>query len=629
MAAAGDNSHRPLLLFLLPIHFFLLTFNPSFSLASFVPNTSSADHDRPRSSPNLSSTKPATTTTTVDTTSSPARESSAVSGGVDAEVDVCIVGAGITGLSTAFYLKEKGITNIALLESSSRPGGCLHTVCAPSSSSSSPPYICELGANSFQCPPAGNSAVAELVERLGLHESLLVADSRLPRYVVNGGELFKVPLSLREWWQTKLISRKGKWRMLKGLFGLGTGRRTGRRFGESRDESDDESVGDLVGRHLGEEVVEKLVSPFVAGVYAGDAYNISCKAAFPKIYELLHGQRSLLWSFVCAKARRLCRGGSWRGSSTVCSFRGGMRQLVEALIQQIEGSGEGGEEKKKKIWLGSKVRRIWAEQKTKREKRWFCEIMRPDKSVHIIRSKQLVLTGSAHDCASLLSTIPVASSQTSTHHHQHLCSVLKSIPHVDVAVVCLAYPLAALKTPNSTSGFGHLIPPSEGLASLGAIWASSLFPSDNRCPQGQVMFTAFLGGGGGERMSVDVCGTAPSRLVDIAHKELAQIMLKKDSALAPLPRNLPFRPHQTNLYIISSTTKPPTTTTAGVVVCAKQWRNCIPQLVKGHAQKMRRVERLLKQVGGLSLEGGWRTGVAVHARLQAARRLAEELALLV
>ncbi|MEU0147968.1 protoporphyrinogen oxidase [Streptomyces sp. NPDC006288] len=48
---------------------------------------------------------------------------------------------------------------------------------------------------------------------------------------------------------------------------------------------DDVAVGAYVADRLGREVVDRLVEPLLGGVYAGDAYRISMRAAVPQLFE--------------------------------------------------------------------------------------------------------------------------------------------------------------------------------------------------------------------------------------------------------------------------------------------------------------------------------------------------------
>jgi monoamine oxidase len=51
------------------------------------------------------------------------------------EVDVVIVGAGLAGLGAAAHLRDRGITNVVVLEGRDRIGGRVHMWSPPEASS--------------------------------------------------------------------------------------------------------------------------------------------------------------------------------------------------------------------------------------------------------------------------------------------------------------------------------------------------------------------------------------------------------------------------------------------------------------------------------------------------------------
>ncbi|MEU5821345.1 protoporphyrinogen oxidase [Streptomyces sp. NPDC047803] len=57
---------------------------------------------------------------------------------------------------------------------------------------------------------------------------------------------------------------------------------------------EDVSVGTYVADRLGREVVDRLVEPLLGGVYAGDAYRISMRAAVPQLFRAARQGGSLL-----------------------------------------------------------------------------------------------------------------------------------------------------------------------------------------------------------------------------------------------------------------------------------------------------------------------------------------------
>ncbi|MET7345371.1 protoporphyrinogen oxidase [Streptomyces sp. NPDC005547] len=82
---------------------------------------------------------------------------------------------------------------------------------------------------------------------------------------------------------------------------------------------EDVSVGTYVADRLGREVVDRLVEPLLGGVYAGDAYRISMRAAVPQLFEAAR------------------HGGSLLDGVTRLQERAASRQQTGPVFQGIEG----------------------------------------------------------------------------------------------------------------------------------------------------------------------------------------------------------------------------------------------------------------------------------------------------
>src|SRR5262245_19802691 len=96
---------------------------------------------------------------------------------------VAIIGAGISGLTAAFYLKRKGVP-VTLYEASGRVGGVIQTVRKDG-------YLAECGPNSaLETSPK----IATLIRDLGLESRRLYSDPAAEnRYIVRGGKPLLVP----------------------------------------------------------------------------------------------------------------------------------------------------------------------------------------------------------------------------------------------------------------------------------------------------------------------------------------------------------------------------------------------------------------------------------------------------
>ena len=136
-------------------------------------------------------------------------------------------------------------------------------------------FLLELGPNTVRPTPE----LWALVGELGLRDEALLADPRLPRYVEWNGRLHALPMSPGGLVSTKLLSARGKLRLLAEPFARG---------GQP---DPDESVHAFFARRLGEEVADRFIEPFVGGIFAGSSRSLSVAAAFPSLARWDTGAR--------------------------------------------------------------------------------------------------------------------------------------------------------------------------------------------------------------------------------------------------------------------------------------------------------------------------------------------------
>ncbi|MDG6898825.1 MAG: protoporphyrinogen oxidase, partial [Nitrososphaerota archaeon] len=200
--------------------------------------------------------------------------------------EVVVVGGGISGLSTCYYLKRLAAAagqdlRLTLIEAEDRLGGKIAT-------SVDDGLVIEGGPDSFFTL---KPSALDLCEELGLKESLVFADpSSRGTYILNHGRLSRLPegtetgMPTRLWpfMKTDLLSTRGKLRAMADLI-------IPRRRGDS-----DESVGSFIGRRFGKEFLEKIVEPLYAGIFAGDVYQLSSRAVLPRLVQIESSRGSLI-----------------------------------------------------------------------------------------------------------------------------------------------------------------------------------------------------------------------------------------------------------------------------------------------------------------------------------------------
>lgn len=374
-----------------------------------------------------------------------------------------VVGGGISGLSTAWFLHRRGIA-VRVLEAETRPGGLISTERHDG-------WLIERGPNStLQKPARPDDALGRLVEGLGLSPRLLEAGKTgNRRYVMRDGRLLALPGSPPAMLTTRLFSLRAKLRLLAEPF-----------IGRA---SVEETIAAFVERRLGREFLDYAVEPFVSGVYAGDPRTLSVRAAVPRIHQLEVLYGSLIrGAFALGKAAK----GAGMPAGRLISFDQGMAVLPETLAAALPPGS---------VRVGCRVSSV---QPT--EGGW--EVTYDGE---IERGSRLVLAVPAAAAAALLE--PLA---------PEAAALLREIVYAPIVSAGFGYPRAAVGHP--LDGFGFLVPRREGVRILGGLFSSALFP--DRAPPGKALVTAFIGGA----TDPDAVQTDEHSLTALIHKDLGRTL---------------------------------------------------------------------------------------------------------
>ncbi len=190
--------------------------------------------------------------------------------------DVVIIGAGISGLTTAWYLKRANpLLTFCVLERGDVGGKIATTEIAG--------MRVDCGPDAFLARVEGG---VELASELGLAAEL-VAPATGKAYVwsrnrlraLPDGLVLGVPTQLRSLAQSGICS---PWGVARAAWDeLRPNRRVNVNVRRSHD--DDPSVTTAIGQHLGKEVVDRLVDPLLGGINASDCQTLSLASAAPNL----------------------------------------------------------------------------------------------------------------------------------------------------------------------------------------------------------------------------------------------------------------------------------------------------------------------------------------------------------
>jgi len=227
------------------------------------------------------------------------------------KIKTAIVGAGLTGLATAFYLKKAGI-EVEIFEKDDHSGGVIQT-------------HHENGFTYESGPNTGMLSRPEVVELLGELKNdctLEVADEAAKaRWIWKGKKWNPLPSGLTSGISTSLFTFPDKLRLLGEPF-------------RKKGENPNETLAGLVLRRMGKSFLHYAIDPFILGIYSGDPARLVTKYAFPKLYRLEQDYGSFIKGAV-KKAKEPKTEREKKATKEIFSVAGGLSNLIQALEKHI------------------------------------------------------------------------------------------------------------------------------------------------------------------------------------------------------------------------------------------------------------------------------------------------------
>lgn len=398
---------------------------------------------------------------------------------------IVIIGGGISGLTTVYYLKkyaeEKNLpAEIQLIEKTNRFGGQIKTEYHGD-------FIFEGGTDCFirEKPWA-----LRLCKELGIEESLVnTKDENSGTFIFHKGKLHRLPEGLM-----LLVPAKFLPFVTSGLFTLcGKLRMALEVFIPRKKNDSDETLEGFVTRRFGRELLDMIAEPLIAGIHSADPEKMSIQSSFPRFHQMEKEHGSLTRATLAARKKMNAmmkrRDPGLPQRSFFISFRNGMYEFIEKIMERIKGI---------RIDTGCEVTSI-----TKNDYGRF--------TVHLadgngITADSVVVTTPAYVSSKLLKGL-----------NSVMSASMEKIPYIKTGIVTIVYKKTDIENVLPRA-FGFLVPGVEKRKIMAATFTSLKWP--NRCPDDHIMIRCFVGGKENQRLVEQ----SDETLLNIVRNELKSII---------------------------------------------------------------------------------------------------------
>ncbi|MCJ1804363.1 protoporphyrinogen oxidase [Staphylococcus warneri] len=407
--------------------------------------------------------------------------------------NVAIIGAGITGLTSAYYMKKQNPhLNVTIYEATNRPGGKIQTYRKDG-------YTIELGPESYL---GRKTIMTDIANEIGLGNDLITnttgqsyiyAKNKL--YPIPGGSIMGIPTDIKPFIKTKLISPLGKLRAGLDL------------FKKPIEIEDDISVGDFFRQRLGDEVLENLIEPLMGGIYGTNIDDLSLMSTFLNFKEKEEAFGSLIKGMKDEKEQRIKQRQLYPGvpKGQFKQFNHGLSSFIEALEKAVKNQGVD-------IKYNTKVEDIIVSQ----------------------RDYQVVVDGKNEVYDGVLVTTPQQVFMQ-WFNHDPAFDYFNTMDSTTVATVVLAFDEKDIE--NTYDGTGFVIARTSNTDITACTWTSKKWPFTT--PEGKVLIRAYVGKPG----DTVVDDHTDEEIVSIVRRDLKQMMTFKGdpefTIVNRLPKSMP------------------------------------------------------------------------------------------
>jgi protoporphyrinogen/coproporphyrinogen III oxidase len=463
---------------------------------------------------------------------------------------VVVVGGGISGLAAAHRLLLAG-ARVTLLEASDRLGGKLYA-----DEVAGVPV--DLGAESML---ARRPEAIALARAVGLADDLRAPATARAALWTRGrlrpmprGHLMGVPGDLAPLSAAGVLSPAGLARL--PLDHVLPRTKVG----------DDVAIGEYVAARLGREVVDRLVEPLLGGVYAGNAYRISMRAAVPQLFQAIRTERSLIEGVRGAMRRAAAAQGPAGAEAPVfMGIRGGVGRLPLAVADACRTAGAD-------LRTGTPVRAL-----KRTAHGWSVHTEGPAQPAAITADAVVVALPAPAAAALLGAESPAAAAELGTVEYASMALVTMAFRRRDV-----------LGLPGGSGSSGFLVPPVDGRTIKASTFSSNKWGWIGEADHETFLLRTSVGRHGDE--------------ADLAWDDTDLVRLSREDL-----------------------TEAVGVTAAPIAARVTRWSGGLPQYPVGHVAKVARIREHVAKLPGLAVCGALYDGVGIPACVAAAGKAADEV----
>ncbi|MCI2875654.1 protoporphyrinogen oxidase [Staphylococcus hominis] len=406
---------------------------------------------------------------------------------------VAIIGAGITGLASAYYFKHYNEDiDVTIFEATSRPGGKIQTYRREG-------YTIELGPESYL---GRKTIMTDLAKDIGLEDDLITNQTgqsyifaKNQLYPIPGGSIMGIPTDIKPFLKTRLISPLGKLRAGLDLV-----------IPPIKIENDI-SVGDFFRKRLGNEMLENLIEPLMGGIYGTDIDQLSLMSTFPDFKYKEESYGSLIKGMKHEKRERTRKRqldpsvpkGQFK------QFRHGLSSFIEALAKDVEQKGG------------------------------HIKYNTPVEDIHIHNDKYEIVTHNSRDTFDGLLVTTPHQTFMKWFNHDSAFEYFNTMDSTTVATVVFAFDEKNIE--NTYNGTGFVIARTSHTNITACTWTTKKWPFTT--PKDKVLLRAYVGKPG----DTVVDDHTDEEIVNIARRDLSKMMTFKGdpdfTIVNRLPKSMP------------------------------------------------------------------------------------------